>query len=175
MAWKKISSEEVYRNRFMRVTEDEVETESGKRLTYGVVHKKPFALTIPWDGEKFTLVGEYRYFVNSFSWGFPQGHYEHNSIKQTASQELQEETGQTAKTIKKIGSFWIGPGAIGQECFVFFATDLSEGKFNREETEEGMEIKKVTLTELREMIRVGKIKDGPTITALNLLELSGLM
>jgi len=173
MSWKRNSSKEVFRNRFMWVTEDEVETESGQKMTYGVVHKKPFALTIPWDGKKFTLIGEYRYFVDSFVWAFPQGHYEHDSIEETARKELQEETGQTAKSIQKIGSFWIGPGAINQECNVFFATDLAEGNVNREESEEGMEIKKVTLAELKQLIKSGEIKDGPTITALSMLEFSG--
>lgn len=159
----------------MRITEDEVETGSGKKMTYGVVHKKPFALIIPWDGERFTLIGEYRYFVDSFSWGFPQGHYEHDSIEQTAIQELREETGQTARSIRGIGSFWIGPGAITQECIVFLATDLCDGETDREETEEDMEIKKVSLQEIKEMIKSGEIKDGPTITALSILELSKLI
>jgi 8-oxo-dGTP pyrophosphatase MutT (NUDIX family) len=172
MSWKKLSSKEIYRNRFMWLTEDEVETDNEKRETYGVVHKKPFALIIPLDGDNFTLVGEYRYFVDSFSWGFPAGHYEHDSIEQTAKQELREETGQIAKSIEKLGSFWIGPGAIDQECVVFLATDISEGDTDREETEEDMEIKKVSLEEIRRMIKSGEIKDGPTITALSMLELS---
>jgi 8-oxo-dGTP pyrophosphatase MutT (NUDIX family) len=175
MSWKKLSSKEVYRNRFMWVTEDEVETEIGKKLTYGVMHKNPYALIIPWDGERFTLVGQYRYMVDSFSWEFPQGHYEHDSIEETAKHELQEETGQIAKSIQKIGSFWVAPGAIDQECIMFLATDLSEGNVNREETEEDMQIRKVTPEKLRKMIKAGEVRDSSTITALSMLELTDLI
>lgn len=175
MSWKRISSKEVYRNRWMRVTEDEVETDTGRRLTYGVVRKEPFALIIPWDGRCFTLVGQYRYIVDAFTWEFPQGHFEHESIEQSAKTELREETGLMAKSIKKIGAFWIGPGTITQECNVFLATDLSKGEPEREESEEGMQTRKVTPREIKELIKDGTIKDGATITALTILEQSSLL
>lgn len=72
MSWKVKSSKEVYRNKWMWVTEDEVETDFGEKLTYGVVHKKPFTLIILWDGKKFTLVGQYRHAIKKFSWEFRQ-------------------------------------------------------------------------------------------------------
>lgn len=173
--WKKLSSKEVYRNRWLWVTEDKVKTHNGQQLTYGVIHKKLFALIIPWDGKRLTLVGQYRYIVDEFTWEFPQGHYEHKSIKETARQELHEETGIIAKSIKKIGSFWIGPGVITQQCIVFLATDLTQTKPSREISEEGMKMKKISITELKRLIKSGKIKDGPTITALSILDASGLV
>lgn len=175
MKWKKISSKEIYRNRWIWLTEDEVETDKGEQLTFGVVHKKPFALIIPWDGKRFTLVGQYRYIVDAFSWEFPQGHYEHDSIEETAREELLQETGLIAKSIKKIGTFWIGPGAIAQECVVFLATGLTEGKIEREKSEADMQIKKVTVAEIHELIKDGSIRDGATITALSILDASGLV
>ncbi|MBI3626695.1 NUDIX hydrolase [Candidatus Uhrbacteria bacterium] len=164
MAWKKLSSKEVYRNKWMWVTEDKIQTDSGQELTFGVTRKLPFALVIPWDGTHFTLVGEYRYFVSSFSWAFPQGHYL-GDLESTARQELKEEIGLGAKKIKEIGSFWIGPGAIDQECHVFLATELAAGPSRREASEEDMQVKKVTVEEFKSMISQGVIKDGPSIAA----------
>ena len=152
----------------MWLTEDEVETDSGQHSVYTVVHKQPFALIIPWDGKNFTLVGQYRYQVDFDSWEFPQGYYEHNSILETAKKELKEETGFTATDIKLINSFYIAPGAIDQECKVFLATGLNEGENELEESEEGLQTRKVTLEEVTELIKRGEIKDGPTITALYL-------
>ena len=140
-----------------------------------MVHKEPLALIIPWDGARFTLVGQYRYIVDAFTWEFPQGHFEHDSIKECARAELREETGLMAKSIKKVGTFWIGPGIITQECNIFLATDLSEGEPDREESEEGMKIRKVTPQEIKELIKDGTIKDGATITALSILGASGLV
>jgi len=170
MSWKTLSLKEVYKNKWMTVTEDEVETDSGKRLTYGVVHKKPFALIIPWDGKRFTLVGQYRHAIQKFSWEFPQGHFEHNSIEDTAKTELKEETGLSADSIKMIGHYYLGPGHHSQECKVFLAEDLTEDKSHLEEgdAESELETMKVTPRELDEMIKSGKMEDGPTLAALSI-------
>lgn len=154
----------------MWITEDEVETDFGEKLIYGVVHKSPFALVIPWDGKRFTLVGQYRYAIGKFSWEFPQGHFEHNSIKETAKIELLEETGISAKSIKIIGNYFLGPGHHSQECKVFLAEGLAEGKRNLQEGEKGMKITTVTRDELRKMIEKGKMEDGPTLAALSIFD-----
>lgn len=151
----------------MTVTEDEVETDSGKKLTYGIVHKKPFALIIPWDGKYFTLVGQYRHAIQKFSWEFPQGHFEHNLIEDTAKTELKEETGLSANSIKMIGHYYLGPGHHSQECKVFLAEGLTEGKSHLEEgeAESGMKTIKVTFEEFNKMIKTGKMEDGPSLAA----------
>ena len=84
MPWKKLSTKSVYKNHWMEITEDRIESPKGKKMTYGVVHKKPFALIIPWDGKYFTLVGQYRYPIDNWTWEFPQGHCEGVSIEETA-------------------------------------------------------------------------------------------
>ena len=57
MRWQTLSSKKIYENRWMKVVEDQVETETRIKLVYGVVHKKPFALLVPWDGAHLTLPG----------------------------------------------------------------------------------------------------------------------
>jgi len=152
------------------VTEDEVETEFGEILTYGVVHKKPFALIIPWDGKYLTLIGQYRHAIQKFSWEFPQGHFEHNTIAETARVELKEETGISADSIKMVGHFYLGPGHHSQECKVFLAEGLTEGKANLQKGEKGMKLKRVTLNEFKEMVKAGTMEDGPTIAAFSMLQ-----
>ena len=107
MTWQKLSSVEKYKNRYMTVTEDEVLTDHGDKVVYGIVHKEPFAVAIPWDGSKTVLVGQYRYPIDSFSWEFPMGHYEsiHKSVEDAAKVELHEETGIQAQRIVEIGIF----------------------------------------------------------------------
>ena len=175
MPWKKLSSKQVYKSKWMEVTEDQVETETGKPLTYGVVHKEPFALIIPWDGTHFTLVGQYRYPVDYFSWEFPQGHLEHDTVYETALRELKEETGLKAESIEEIGSFHLAPGHHSQVCHVFFATKILKGDSEREQSEEDMETKEITLEELEKMINEGEIKDGSTIAAFSLLRLKKVL
>lgn len=170
MAWKTKSSKEVYRNKWMWVTEDKVETDFGENLTYSVVHKNPFALIIPWDGEHFVLVGQYRYAIQKFSWEFPQGHFEHSSIMETAKEELKEETGITAQTIKLIGSFYLGPGHHSQECKVFLAEKLIKGESNLEKGETGMQMRQVTGKEMEQIINEGIMEDGPSLASWSIFK-----
>jgi len=175
MAWKKISSKQIYKNKWMEVTEDVIRSDSGRESIFGVVHKNPFALVVPWDGKFLTIIREYRYPVNDSVWGFPMGHFEHNSINETAKEELREEAGLEAGSIKKITDFYLAAGHHTQVCHVFFATDLTEVGQKLEESEEGMEVKKVTLNEFKNMIRNGEIKDGPSVAAFGILNVSDLL
>ncbi len=156
----------------MTVTEDELLTDHGDRVTYGIVRKQPAVIVIPWDGKEFTLIGQYRYAVNFFSWEFPAGHHDHDTLKETAKAELEEEAGITAGKLEEIGTFHIAPGHSTQICHVFLATNLSAGMRNLEPSEKGMLIKKMTQTEIDEAIKRGTIKDGLTINAMMLLQLS---
>lgn len=171
MPWQKISSVEKYKNRYMTVSEDQLLTDSGDKVTFGIVHKEPAVYIIPWDGESVTLVGQYRYPVDYFSWEFPAGHMEHKSIEEAALVELKEETGLSARKILEIGKFFVAPGHNTQIAHVFLATSLTSGKQQLETAEKGMKVKRITLEKLNLMVQSGEIKDGPTITSLKLFEL----
>lgn len=171
MVWQKLKSTLKYQNRYMTVTEDELLTDHGDKVTFGIVHKDPAVMIIPWDGEKFILVGQYRYSVDLFSWEFPAGHMEHASIETAAKAELEEEAGVKANKLVKIGQFAIGPGLFTQICHTYLATGLSPGKQHLEPAEKGMQLKSVTLEQINQMILDGDITDGLTISSLKLFEL----
>jgi 8-oxo-dGTP pyrophosphatase MutT (NUDIX family) len=171
MSWQKLSSTTKYQNRYMTVTDDEVLTESGDKLTFGVVHKEPAVWIIPWDGTHLTIIGQYRYAVDYFSWELPAGHAEQNSPENAAALELKEETGITSKKLDLIGKFFVAPGHLTQLGYVYLATDLEHGKRELETAEKGMLVKEVTPIEFEEMIKDGTVKDGPTITAFKLFEI----
>jgi ADP-ribose pyrophosphatase len=171
MVWKKLSTKTVYKNRFMTVTEDELVTDHGDPVTFGVVHKEPAVMIIPWEGVKVTLVGQYRYPVDLFSWEFPAGHMEHASIEAAAKTELEEETGYKAERLIKLGEFAIATGHNTQICHTYLATGLTSGTQNLEPAEKGMQLKAVSLDELNQMVVRGEIIDGLTISSLKLFEL----
>lgn len=175
MAWKTKSTKSVYMNRWMEVTEDIVESEFGKELTFGVVHKNPFALIVPWDGRFLTLVKQYRHPVDSYTLEFPAGHFEHGSIEETAKEELEEEAGLKAGKIVEVGNFFLGAGHHTQVCHVFLAADLKEGTQKLEDREEGMEAMKVTIDDFKQMMINGEIKDGPSLAAFGIIMNLGLL
>lgn len=171
MTWQKLSSVEKYKNRYMTVMEDVLLTDHGDQVTFGVVRKEPAVYIIPWDGERFTLVGQYRYPVDAFSWEFPAGHMEHTNLEVAAKTELQEETGLIANKLVKIGSFFVAPGHNTQIGYAYLATGLTKNAQKLETAEKGMQIKAVTPAELNTMISRKEVRDGPTITSFKLFEL----
>lgn len=169
--WRRLNSKEVYRNPWIWLTEDKVVTPIGRKLTFGVVHKKHFPLIIPWDGKYLTLIQQYRYMVNGLSWEFPQGHVGNKTMLVAAKAELLEEAGLRAKQIKLLESFWINPGLTDQICFVYIASGLVQAKLNPDPGEDIRATKRVTILKLKEMIAGGLIKDGVTIAAFNLFNI----
>ena len=172
MTWQKLSSKTVYMSRYIKVTEDELLTDYGDQVTFGVVHKEPGVSVIPFDGEYFYLVRQYRYPVDYSGWEFPAGHLEHDSLEEAAKEELEEEAGLVASKLEKIGSYYEAPGHLTQEIHVYLATGLTPGKQSLEPAEKGMVVKKFSLSEIEQMIKSGEIKDGLTIAAFTYFKLS---
>lgn len=161
----------MYRNRYMVVTEDELITDHGDTLTYGIVHKDPAVWVVPYDGEKILLVGQYRYPVDSFSWEISAGHAEEYSLTEAAVRELREETGLSAQKLHEIGSFYVAPGHLNQVGHVYVATELMQGAQELEPGEKGMQMKWISVEEMNELIQKGEIQDGPTIASFKFFEL----
>lgn len=172
MSWKVRGVKQIYENQFMKLEEDAITTAYGDEVLYSIVRKKPCALVIPWNGERFILEKLYRFSIREYSWEFPCGHFQGSSVEETAINELKEEAGITAKKIKKIGVFHPANGFLDQECHAFLATELSYGQMSRDKSEKGMIIKKFTADEVEKMILDGKIRDGLTISAYTLLKLN---
>lgn len=171
MTWQKLHTKQVYQNRYMTVTEEDVLTNHGDKLVYGVVHKNPFVVIIATKEDQVLLVGQYRYPIDYFSWELPMGHAESSSIQDAARAELQQETGLVAQDLSEIGTFYPAPGHLDQIGHIFVVTQYQVGKQELEPAEKGMQMKWVTLTELEKMITDGTIKDGPTLACLKIFEL----
>jgi|GEM_PF-1612509 len=171
MTWQKVSSVVKYQNRYMQVTEDQLVTDHGDKVTFGIVRKEPFSVVIPFDGEKILLVGQYRPSAEIFSWEFPMGHAEENSPLVCAQKELSEETGLLAKDLIELGTFYPAIGTMNQKGYLYLTTSWDIGERHLDTSEKGMQLKWVTLSEFIEMVKNGDIFDGPTITAFKYLEL----
>ncbi len=169
---KLLTSKTVYQNPWMSVREDEVEFQNGHKGTYGVVDKSDFALIIPFDGNNFFLVKQYRYPTQQKSTEFPQGKHENDtsiSPLDLARAELKEETGLEAGKMEELGFLYEAPGYSSQGFHIFLASQLSQGAQCLDVTEDDLEILKVSISEFEKMVRSGQITDASTISAYGLL------
>lgn len=160
----------------MKVHEDAVMFSDGSQGIYGVVDKTDFALIIPMrDDGRYQLVEQYRYPVGGRYWEFPQGSWETRpaaDMSTVAAGELEEETGYRAKSFTRLGHLFQAYGVTNHGCHVYLATGLVPGQVQRDREEQGMVTKAFSLNEIHDMIRLGQIKDAPSIAALGLLAMS---
>lgn len=170
---RRIDSRVVYRNRWMTVREDRVRRANGDHGLYGVVEKPDFSLIIPFDGEQFHLVEQYRYPVDGRYWEFPQGSLElqpDTTPEQIATVELREETGLRADELHRLGKLFQAYGYCSQAVHVFLASSLTEGEASPDVEEQGMICRAFSRDECEQMIDDGRICDLASIAAFQLLD-----
>lgn len=170
---KRIESKVVYKNRWMTVREDRVRRPNGDHGLFGVVVKPDFSLIVPFDGERFHMVQQYRYPVDGRYWEFPQGSLElkpDTTPEEVAAVELAEETGLRAGSMLKLGKFFQAYGYANQSVHIFLATDLVAGDQNLGSEEQGLLCGTFTRQEIDAMIRSGEIADVSTVAALHVFD-----
>jgi 8-oxo-dGTP pyrophosphatase MutT (NUDIX family) len=158
----------------MVVREDVVRRLDGSEGIYGVVEKPDFALVLPRGDGGFWMVEQFRYPVERRAWEFPQGSSSDGSdvdAESLARDELAEETGLRAGSMRHLGHLFEAYGYSTQGFDVFLATHLTHGPTAREVTEQDMIQRFITDDEWREMVRNGDIVDAPSLAALALWQL----
>jgi 8-oxo-dGTP pyrophosphatase MutT (NUDIX family) len=167
-----LDSRQVYANAWMTVREDAIRRPDGSDGIYGVIDKPHYALVMPWDGERFMLVEQFRYPLGLRRWEFPQGtapNLADPDPTELAARELREETGLKAETIEELGMLDVAPGMSSQRGRVFLATGLTQGTPERELEEQDMRTAWFTRAEFERMTLSGEITDAQSIAAYTLL------
>ena len=168
-----LQSRIVYENPWMTLTEDVVERRDGSQGLYGVVRSRDFSLVIPWDGERFHLVEQFRYPVGARLWEFPQGAVTEPpglSAQEAAAVELAEEAGLEAGEWQHLGFLHAGYGRSGNGFDVFLATRLTSVPVRRELEEQDMRSSTFTADEVWDLVAQGRMTDSHSLAALALLD-----
>ena len=168
---EQIDTRVVYKNRWMTVREERVRWPDGNEGLFGIIDKPDYALIVPFDGQEFHLVEQYRYPVAGRYWEFPQGSWEHDPNAdplEVAAGELAEETGLLAKSIERLGRLYQAYGYSNQAVHVFLARGLVAGPQNLAAEEQGLLVKSFTPDEFDAMIGTGEISDISTVAAAHL-------
>jgi 8-oxo-dGTP pyrophosphatase MutT (NUDIX family) len=172
--WLRRDSRLVYENAWMRLREDAVVRPDGSTGVYGVVVKPDFALIIPFDGEAFVLVEQFRYPVAGRYWEFPQGSWEgkrDTDPLELAAGELREETGLRAGSLRHLGHLFATYGYSTHGFDAFLATELTADEQALEATEQDLVVGRFTRAGIHDLIRTGALKDAMSLAALALLDL----
>jgi 8-oxo-dGTP pyrophosphatase MutT (NUDIX family) len=173
MSIRTLSSREIYRNRWLRLREDEIERNNGARGIYGVVEKDDCAIILPIEGETIYLIEQFRYTIQQRALELPQGGWETSGVdpEELARGELREETGLRAATMISLGTMWVAYGFARQKMHVFAATGLTAGETDPDPEEHDLVLKTATVPEFEQMLADGTIQDCCTVAAWALYRL----
>jgi ADP-ribose pyrophosphatase len=166
-----VASREIYRNRWLVLREDDIRRPDGSPGIYAVVDKPTYALVMPYDGQRFRLVEQFRYPLGARRWEFPQGSAPdlvEAEPSQLAERELREETGLSATSFEALGLLDVAAGMSSQRGWVFLATGIIEGAADREHEEQDMRSAWFSRDDVERMMRDGVIVDAQSIAAYGL-------
>jgi 8-oxo-dGTP pyrophosphatase MutT (NUDIX family) len=165
-----LSTREVYRNRWMRVREDEILRSNGQRGIYGVVEKDDCATILPLDNGHVWLVEQFRYTIQERALELPQGGWEMevDDPEELARGELREEIGMNAAQMIPLGTTWIAYGYARQLQHVYLATGLTPTERDPDAEEHDMIVRTVPVAEFEQMMLTGVIRDTCTVAAWGL-------
>ncbi len=161
---KKISSKEIYKGKVLHVVEDKIMLPNGKESVREIVHHKGAVCVIPvTDDGDVICVKQFRYAHGEVVLEVPAGKLEETDKDplEAAMRELSEETGATAKHIDYLGKLYTSPAILDEVIYMYMATGLTFGETHPDE-DEFLEVVKIPLTRLRDMVMKSEIPDAKT-------------
>ena len=167
--WKQRSSKVLFKNPWWTYKLDTFQIPGGVSGEYHYVYTRGSSMVVPVTAERqIILVNQYRYLCDRESLEFPcgsinQGH----TYSQTASLELQEETGYaTDAPLEELGKFNPYNGVTSEICTVYLARNVTpyQGLAKKDATEE-FEVVHLSIDELEEKVYAQAIWDGMTLAA----------
>ena len=171
--WRTLSSSKVYDNPWITLTEFQVLNPAGNPGIYGKVHFKNMAIGIVAldDDGWISLVGQYRYTIDRYSWEIPEGGGHHDVDPLTSAQrELLEETGLKAGQWELLLQMHLSNSVTNEFCQVYLATELQQFEAEPEETEQ-LKYLKLPLSEAWQRVKSGEITDAITVASLQAMML----
>lgn len=168
--WTTLSSQVVYDNRWIRVSEHQTLAPTGAPALYGVVHMKNLALGIlPIDAEGRTvLVGQQRYPSGQYSWELPEGGGPLDTPPlESAQRELSEETGLKAASWQPLlAEVQLSNSVTDERAFAWLAWDLSLCDRCVRDASEDLAVRRVPFSEAVRMAVAGEFADVFTLVML---------
>jgi 8-oxo-dGTP pyrophosphatase MutT (NUDIX family) len=166
--WTVLRKEEKFACPHFSVRSDTVTHGSGLPRTYNSVRMKSFGVIIvPIDDEGCTtLIGQYRYVLDRFTWEVPGGGCEPDrEPSEAAKNELSEETGYRADHWLRLFDASLSPGSTDGCAQCFVAWGLHSGA-PHPEPEERLVQRRVPFAEALSMALSGEISNFPSVTLL---------
>ena len=162
-----VESRVAYEGRIVNLRVDTVQLSRGTLGTREIVEHADCVCVVPLDDQgNVIMVQQYRKPAEETLLEIPAGGIEKGEVSQEAAlRELQEETGYTSDKIQHLSSFWTTPGFCTELMHSYLATDLRPSSLSPDEDED-IQVVRVPLDQIPDMVRLGQIKDAKSIASL---------
>ncbi len=164
---KTLSSQKVYDGRAVKLRVDTVQKPSGKTTTREIVeHSDCVAVVVLDSKDRVILVRQYRKAVGKTLLEIPAGGIDPGEQPIIASAvSCRKETGYLPNKIDKLGGFYSAPGYCTEYLHLYLVTHLIPSRREAEDTEE-IEVVRVPLSQIPDLIASGEICDAKSIAGL---------
>ena len=165
-----VESQRPFEGRLINLRVDTVRLPDGRLIRREIVEHSDCVCIVALDaGGHVVLVRQYRKPVETYLLEVPAGGIDPGETPEAAAgRELQEETGFRAHKLNYLNYFWTTPGYCTEGMYAYLATDLEIGSHDPDD-DETIEVIKVSLDSIPDMVVAGDITDGKSIAALMLV------
>ena len=163
-----VKSETVYTGPVFKVEKNEVVLPDGKPARRDVVRHMGAVCVIPIDENgKAIAVRQYRTGYGGVTLEIPAGKLDSKDEEplSAAMRELREEVGAIANEWIYLGEYYGSPAIVDEKIYMYLARELEYCDTEPDE-DEFIEIERIPLGELKDMVMRGEIPDGKTQCAV---------
>ncbi len=169
---KLVRKNRLYKGRAVNFRVDEVRLPNGKRAVREFLDHPGAVAAVPFlNKDTIVMVRQYRHPVGEVTLEIPAGKLDGNAgLMACVRRELHEETGFTARRIRKLASYWPTPAFANELLHVFIAQGLRPGTGHPDD-DEFLDVVKMPFRKALALVKNGKIKDSKTVIALTMCAL----
>ncbi|MBO5213094.1 MAG: NUDIX hydrolase [Clostridia bacterium] len=164
---KQLTSKQLFDGKVVKLYFDEVELPNGKKAIREVIRHSGAVCVIPVDDEGYvTMIRQFRYPFGKTLLEIPAGKLEPGEDPLCAAKrELEEESGVNAEKIEFMGMIYTTVAFTDEKIYAYLATGLTY-RDSHPDDDEFLEVEKIHISKLVEMVMNGEIADSKTQVAI---------
>ena len=162
------SSQLIFDGKVLHLYRDTINLpDGGQGMREYCKHNGAVAVVPLTDEGEVVCVRQYRYALGQVTLEIPAGKFDYvgEDHREAALRELREETGYTTDTLIDLGELSTSPALLSERIYIYLAENMTAGDWDPDE-DEFLEIVKIPLEELVDMILGGQVIDSKTQAAV---------